>query len=207
MNPRLFFAFAVFFAFLLPLRAAPENRVVETHLPNGLTILTKEVHAAPVVEVMVFYKVGARNETVGETGMSHLLEHMMFKGTDRYGALPEPVGGRAQQRTEARGAEPDGGGGEPAERQGLPRGDDDGQNADHHHGERETRDERDDEVRKTGDAEQARLRRIVHGGWLSRAEPARVRVPPLSIGKPMSGRCTTCGRGAPRPIRPGRRAA
>lgn len=69
------------FAFLLPLRAAPENQVRETRLPNGLTVLTKEVHSAPVVEVMVFYRVGARNETVGQTGMSHLLEHMMFKGT------------------------------------------------------------------------------------------------------------------------------
>lgn len=50
-------------------------------LSNGLLVLTKEVHAAPVVQVMVFYKVGARNESVGKTGVSHLLEHMMFKGT------------------------------------------------------------------------------------------------------------------------------
>ena len=53
----------------------------ETHLANGLTILSKEVHAAPVVYFSVYYKVGSRNEVSGQTGLSHILEHMMFKGT------------------------------------------------------------------------------------------------------------------------------
>ncbi|MDQ2686688.1 MAG: insulinase family protein [Armatimonadota bacterium] len=57
------------------------QQVTETHLANGLTILTKEVHAAPVVYNSVWYKVGSRNETSGRTGLSHILEHMMFKGT------------------------------------------------------------------------------------------------------------------------------
>ncbi|MEH2391487.1 MAG: pitrilysin family protein [Nostoc sp.] len=50
-------------------------------LDNGLTVLTKEVHTAPVVSVQVWYKVGSRNEVKGENGISHQLEHLMFKGT------------------------------------------------------------------------------------------------------------------------------
>ncbi|MEO7714587.1 MAG: pitrilysin family protein [Capsulimonas sp.] len=61
------------------------NGIRETTLPNGLTILTKEVHAAPVVYFSVWYKVGSVNEQVGQTGMSHLMEHMMFKGTKSRG--------------------------------------------------------------------------------------------------------------------------
>jgi zinc protease len=57
------------------------NGIRETRLSNGLTILTKEVHTAPVVYFSVWYKVGSVNEQLGQTGMSHLLEHMMFKGT------------------------------------------------------------------------------------------------------------------------------
>ncbi len=57
------------------------NGVQETHLANGLTVLTKEVHSAPVAYFSVWYKVGSVNELVGQSGMSHLLEHMMFKGT------------------------------------------------------------------------------------------------------------------------------
>ncbi|HEV8308691.1 MAG TPA: pitrilysin family protein [Methylomirabilota bacterium] len=56
----------------------------ETTLPNGLKVLTKEVRSAPVVSFSVWYKVGSRNEHTGITGVSHLLEHMMFKGTKRY---------------------------------------------------------------------------------------------------------------------------
>ena len=57
------------------------QNVTETHLANGLTILSKEVHAAPVVYFSVWYKVGSRDEISGQTGLSHILEHMMFKGT------------------------------------------------------------------------------------------------------------------------------
>lgn len=52
-----------------------------TTLPNGLTVLTKEVHTAPVVSVQVWYRVGSRNETAGLNGIAHQLEHLMFKGT------------------------------------------------------------------------------------------------------------------------------
>lgn len=55
--------------------------VEKTVLDNGLTVLTKEVHTAPVVSVQVWYKVGSRNEGKGESGISHQLEHLLFKGT------------------------------------------------------------------------------------------------------------------------------
>jgi zinc protease len=61
------------------------NGIRETKLPNGLTVLTKEVHAAPVVYFSVWYHVGSVNEQVGQSGMSHLLEHMLFKGTKTRG--------------------------------------------------------------------------------------------------------------------------
>lgn len=59
--------------------------VSEQVLPNGLKVLIKEVHAAPVVVVDMWYKVGSRNERPGLTGASHLLEHMTYKGTKAFG--------------------------------------------------------------------------------------------------------------------------
>src|SRR5262245_4458118 len=53
-------------------------------LQNGLTLITKEMHDKPVVATMMWYRVGSRNEELGQTGKSHFLEHMLFKGTDRY---------------------------------------------------------------------------------------------------------------------------
>ena len=55
--------------------------VRKTVLDNGLTVLTKEVHTAPVVAVQVWYKIGSRNEAPGVNGIAHQLEHMLFKGT------------------------------------------------------------------------------------------------------------------------------
>ena len=57
------------------------QQVTETHLANGLTVLSKETHGAPVVYFSVWYRVGSRNELTGMTGLSHILEHMQFKGT------------------------------------------------------------------------------------------------------------------------------
>ena len=57
------------------------QEIRETILPNGLKVLTKEIHAAPVVSVWTYYRVGSRNEGPGITGISHQIEHMMFKGT------------------------------------------------------------------------------------------------------------------------------
>ncbi|MCX7826627.1 MAG: insulinase family protein, partial [Verrucomicrobiae bacterium] len=58
-----------------------DSAVRETTLPNGLKVITKEIRAAPVVSVWTYYRVGSRNERPGITGISHLIEHMMFKGT------------------------------------------------------------------------------------------------------------------------------
>jgi zinc protease len=55
--------------------------VQKTLLDNGLTVLTKEIHTAPVVSVQVWYRVGSRNESLGQNGISHQLEHLLFKGT------------------------------------------------------------------------------------------------------------------------------
>jgi len=55
-----------------------------THKDNGLTVLCLEDHTAPVLTFMVTYRVGSVNEVSGTTGATHLLEHMMFKGTARF---------------------------------------------------------------------------------------------------------------------------
>ena len=60
-------------------------RVHEFELDNGLKILVKEDHRAPVVVAQVRYKVGSSYEQNGTTGVAHLLEHMMFKGTKKHG--------------------------------------------------------------------------------------------------------------------------
>jgi len=59
--------------------------MVEKHIiNNGLTILTKEIHHTPVVSHWIWYRVGSRNEIPGNTGISHWVEHMQFKGTKKY---------------------------------------------------------------------------------------------------------------------------
>jgi len=52
-------------------------------LPNGIQVLVLENHKAPVATLNVFYKVGSRNERTGKTGLSHLVEHLMFRGTKK----------------------------------------------------------------------------------------------------------------------------
>ncbi|MGQ9702520.1 MAG: M16 family metallopeptidase [bacterium] len=60
-------------------------QVYEYSLDNGLKVLIYEDHFAPVVSVQVHYRVGSYNEISGKTGISHLLEHMAFRGTEKYG--------------------------------------------------------------------------------------------------------------------------
>ncbi len=55
-------------------------------LSNGMKVLVIENHRAPVVVSQVWYKIGASYEHDGITGVSHVLEHMMFKGTKKYPA-------------------------------------------------------------------------------------------------------------------------
>ena len=60
------------------------DHVLRTVLDNGLTVLIREMHHAPVATFWVFYRVGSRNEVPGSTGISHWVEHMMFKGTPSF---------------------------------------------------------------------------------------------------------------------------
>ncbi len=64
--------------------AATEPKVSEHQLKNGLKVLVQEDHRSPVVVSQVWYKVGSSYEPGGITGISHMLEHMMFKGTDKH---------------------------------------------------------------------------------------------------------------------------
>jgi len=80
----LFFLF-VCFLFIPLSEAGLREQVFETVLPNGLKVILLENHKAPLVTFQVWYRVGSRNEEWGKTGLSHVLEHMMFKGTEKVG--------------------------------------------------------------------------------------------------------------------------
>jgi zinc protease len=60
------------------------SAVLKTTLDNGLTVLLKEMHHAPVASFMIWYRVGSRHERTGLTGASHWVEHMLFKGTPQF---------------------------------------------------------------------------------------------------------------------------
>lgn len=53
-------------------------------MPNGMVVLTREDHSIPMIHMQIVYRVGARNERPGITGISHLFEHMMFNGSSKY---------------------------------------------------------------------------------------------------------------------------
>lgn len=74
-------------ALCLPLSAlaASGQPTHEFRLDNGLTVIVREDHRAPVVVSQLWYKVGSSYEQAGLTGLSHALEHMMFKGSARLG--------------------------------------------------------------------------------------------------------------------------
>lgn len=63
--------------------AASSGPPVTFKLANGLQVVVIEDHRAPVVTHMVWYRVGAADETRGHSGIAHFLEHLMFKGTDK----------------------------------------------------------------------------------------------------------------------------
>jgi len=71
--------------FMPPSEAGLREQVFETVLPNGLKVILLENHKSPLVTFQVWYRVGSRNEPWGKTGMTHVLEHMMFKGTEKTG--------------------------------------------------------------------------------------------------------------------------
>lgn len=81
----LFFLALLVQAFFSPLAQAQPSQVQEIILENGLKILLLENHKSPSVTFQVWYRVGSRNEEDGKSGLSHFLEHMMFKGTSKVG--------------------------------------------------------------------------------------------------------------------------
>ncbi len=62
-----------------------ESDVLRKTLPNGLTVLVKEDHAAPIVAVNMWFGVGSVHESEEMNGLAHFQEHMVFKGTKKYG--------------------------------------------------------------------------------------------------------------------------
>lgn len=65
-------------------REPGNGALTQTTLNNGLQVILQESHIAPVASFWIFYRVGSRNERPGLTGISHWVEHMLFKGTERY---------------------------------------------------------------------------------------------------------------------------
>ena len=82
ISPKLLKVCVLSLAFITP--GIASAKVYEYQLDNGLKLLVKEDHRAPVVVSQVWYKVGGSYEHDGITGVSHALEHMMFKGTEKY---------------------------------------------------------------------------------------------------------------------------
>ncbi len=67
------------------IKAVEEGYIHEEVLPNGLKVFAIKEPNAPLAVFQIWYHAGSTNEQVGKTGLSHLLEHMMFKGTAKYG--------------------------------------------------------------------------------------------------------------------------
>ena len=88
MDKRVFFAVlacvAMAFAVAAPVNAQNID-AKEYRLDNGMQVLMVERHEAPTIMASIFARVGSANETTGITGISHLFEHMMFKGTKTIG--------------------------------------------------------------------------------------------------------------------------
>jgi zinc protease len=95
---RISFLFIVFAQ--LGWAASPESAdTFEYQLSNGLKLIVREDHRAPTVAHMVWYRAGSMDEVNGKTGVAHVLEHMMFKGTHKvkageFSRLVAAVGGR-----------------------------------------------------------------------------------------------------------------
>ena len=68
-------------SFIASVNIYAENKTHESVLDNGLKVVVKEDHRAPVIISQIWYKVGSSYESNGITGISHMLEHMMFKAS------------------------------------------------------------------------------------------------------------------------------
>jgi zinc protease len=84
LTTRLPFLMAATLIFFNTSAFAQKQKLQDTHeyqLKNGLRVIVKEDHRAPTIAHMVWYKAGSIDEVNGKTGVAHVLEHMMFKGT------------------------------------------------------------------------------------------------------------------------------
>ncbi len=70
-----------------------DESITKLALSNGLQVLLKEIHTSPIISQWIWYRVGSRDEVPGLTGVSHWVEHMMFKGTPEFsqGAMDRAV--------------------------------------------------------------------------------------------------------------------
>jgi zinc protease len=87
-------------AALLTVCTSQAADIVQTTLKNGLRVIVQEDHRAPVVVSQVWYRAGSLDEVNGKTGVAHVLEHMMFKGTKKV-----PAGQFSRQVAAAGGKE------------------------------------------------------------------------------------------------------
>lgn len=62
------------------------NKITQVTLKNGMKIMLKEIHTAPIISSWIWYRVGSKDEPTGKTGISHWTEHMQFKGTKKFPA-------------------------------------------------------------------------------------------------------------------------
>jgi zinc protease len=81
---RYFSIFMLAVLWLCAATAAQAGQIHEFMLDNGLRLIVREDHRTPVVASQVWYKTGSVFEEAGKTGLAHLLEHMMFKGTQKH---------------------------------------------------------------------------------------------------------------------------
>ena len=68
---------------LIHLNIITGDAVQKYTLKNNLTVLVREKHDIPQVAIQIWYEVGSKDELVGEKGIAHLLEHTVFKGTNK----------------------------------------------------------------------------------------------------------------------------
>ncbi|HEV3218454.1 MAG TPA: pitrilysin family protein [Candidatus Acidoferrales bacterium] len=83
----------------------PQLHIVAKDLPNGLRIVMLEDHAAPVINLQMWYHVGSKDELTGHTGFAHLFEHLMYKGsahvpTEEHSRYIEAMGGQDNAYTQ-----------------------------------------------------------------------------------------------------------
>jgi len=83
VNANLIILLAVVFTILFPnfSLAAVTDGAQRFKLDNGLTVILKEDHSSPILAIQMWVKTGSANETEEEAGITHLIEHMIFKGT------------------------------------------------------------------------------------------------------------------------------